>query len=87
MTEKPEFPKPRLIREDFLPKLMKNYRIKKVTKDRQTLYYIQQKFLWWWMNVNIRGFDYFYELKNAKQAIVIMNTIPNTVVEYIYDFD
>jgi hypothetical protein len=84
--DKPTFPKPRLIREDFLPNQpMKNYRIKKVTKDRQTLYYTQQKFLWWWVDVNLRGFDYFYDLDNAKQAI--LNTISDTVVEYIYNFD
>jgi hypothetical protein len=83
--DKPTFPKPRLIREDFLPEPMKNYRIKKVTQDRRTLYYTQQKFLWWWVDVNLRGFDYFYDLDNAKQAI--LNTISDTVVEYIYDFE
>ena len=52
--KKPEFPKPRLIREDFLPKQdpLMNYRIKKVTKpDGKVWYYPQKKFLWFWMSL------------------------------------
>ena len=53
--KKPEFPKPRLIREDFLPKqdpLMK-YRIKKVTKpDGKVWYCPQKKFLWFWIDIS-----------------------------------
>ena len=53
--KKPEFPKPRLIREDFLPKQdpLMNYRIKKVTKPNgKVWYYPQKKFLWFWMNLD-----------------------------------
>jgi hypothetical protein len=53
--KKPEFPKSRIIREDFLPKQdpMSNYRIKKVTKpDGKEWYYSQKKFLWFWMTLD-----------------------------------
>jgi hypothetical protein len=52
--KKPEFPKPRLIREDFLPEQdpLMNYRIKKITKpDGKEWFYPQKKFLWFWMNL------------------------------------
>ena len=42
--EKPTFPKPRIIREDFLPEPMKNYRIKKVTENGETVYHPQKGF-------------------------------------------
>lgn len=51
---KPEFPKSRLIREDFLPEQdpLMNYRIKKVTKpDGKDWYYPEKKFLWFWWNI------------------------------------
>lgn len=51
---KPEFPKARLIREDFLPEQdpLQNYRIKKVTKrNGEIWYYPQKKFLWFWVNM------------------------------------
>lgn len=81
--EKPKFPNPRLIREDFLPyEPMKNYRIKKVIYGGQPLYYPQKKVLWWWVDTDLNGFNYFYELETAKKAIRDVNT-----VEYIYDFD
>jgi hypothetical protein len=51
---KPEFPKARVIREDFLPEQdpMNNYRIKKVTKGDGTVwYYPQKKVLWFWWNM------------------------------------
>ena len=80
--KKPEPPKSRLIREDFLPyEPMNKYRIKKVIEDGQELYYPQKKFLWWWSNVNLNGFSSFYDLENAKRAI------RDTNVEYIYDLD
>lgn len=56
--KKPEPPKPRLIREDFLPEQdpMRNYRIKKVMKpDGKVWYYPQKKFLWFWMNLDEDG--------------------------------
>lgn len=68
---KPEFPKARLIREDFLPEQdpLRNYRIKKVTKGNgKVWYYPQKKVLWFWWNI---GSDYyggysFYELANNR---------------------
>lgn len=51
---KPEFPKTRLIREDFLPEQdpLKNYRIEKVTEaDGVVWYQPQKKFLWFWVNM------------------------------------
>jgi hypothetical protein len=56
--KKPEFPKPRLIREDFLPEQdpLMNYRIKKITKpDGKVRYCPQKKFLWFWMNFDDGG--------------------------------
>jgi hypothetical protein len=80
--KKPEPPKSRLIREDFLPDIpMNKYRIKKVIEDGQELYYPQKKFLWWWRNVNLNGFSSFYDLEYAKKVI------RDTNVEYIYDLD
>lgn len=54
----PEPPKPRLIREDFLPEQdpMSRYRIMKVTKpDGKSWYYPQKKFLWFWWNIGVNG--------------------------------
>ena len=82
--EKPKFPKPRLIREDFLPEPMKNYRIKKVIENGQPIYYPQKKVLWWWVDTELNGFNYFYELEHAKKTIRNANTL---TVEYIYDFE
>ena len=51
---KPEFPKARVIREDFLPKRdqMKRYRIKKVITGDGTVWYCpQKKVLWIWWNM------------------------------------
>jgi len=51
-VKKPEFPKPRIIREDFLPnEPMKNYRIKKVIEQGTSEYYPQKKILWWWEDI------------------------------------
>jgi hypothetical protein len=56
---KPEFPKARLIREDFLPKQdqMNNYRIKKITKgDGKVWYSPQKKVLWFfWVDISNIG--------------------------------
>ena len=55
--KKPEFPKPRLIREDFLPEqdpMENKYRIKKITKGGgKVLYYPQKKFLWFWWSIGV----------------------------------
>ena len=45
----PEFPKPRLIREDFMTEkeFTTDYRIKKITKGDKVEFRAQRKFLWW----------------------------------------
>lgn len=51
---KPEFPKARIIREDFLPEQdpLRNYRIKKVISDDGVVWYqSQKKILWFWVNM------------------------------------
>ena len=55
---KPEFPKPRLIREDFMPEkdITTEYRIKKITKDDVVGFRAQRKYLWWW--INLGDYDY-----------------------------
>lgn len=56
--KKPEFPKARVIREDFLPERdpMNNYRIKKITKgDGKVWYQPQKKVLWFWKDLGSYG--------------------------------
>ena len=60
--KKPEFPKPRLISEDFLPEPnpMDNYRIKKVTTRYGTVrYHPQKKFLGFWVDLDYHPLTYF----------------------------
>ena len=93
--EKPEFPKPRIIREDFLPnEPMKNYRIKKVIEQGTSKYYPQKKILWWWEDVfglvvvgryNFGGS--FPTLEEAKQALHKKLYEEKRKVEYIYDLE
>jgi hypothetical protein len=69
---KPEFPKARLIHEDFLPvsEPMKNYRIKKVIKgDDSIWYYPEKKFLWFWIDISGSCGGYMDE-RNANRRIV-----------------
>ena len=89
--DKPEFPKPTLIREDFLPELMKNYRIKKVNHNvLGSIYYVEKRiFLFFWKNIYPKnspfiGFYGTYEaaLQDIKDRVKKENT-----VEYIYDLD
>jgi len=89
---KPEFPKPRLIREDFLPyEPMKNYRIKKVTDEDGTRYFPQVKHLFWWHNL-IYSIPYTYTyddggfstLEEAQEKLC--SYLKKSVVEFI-DFD
>jgi len=87
--KKPEFPKPRLIREDFLPyEPMKNYRIKKVTDGNVTRYFPQVKFLFWWYNLiyasPYNGDGGFSTLKEAQEKLC--SYLKKSVVEFI-DFD
>ena len=68
--KKPEFPKPRIICEDFLPKQdpLMNYRIKKVTKpDGKVWYYPQKKFLWFWISIDNFG---GYGIESWAQAAI-----------------
>ncbi len=79
--DKPTFPKPRLIREDFLPnEPMKNYRILKIT-DRNIRYYPQVRVLWWWRRSTPCGFT---TLVDAKKSLCAH--IKRPVLEYI-NFD
>jgi hypothetical protein len=84
---KPTFPKPQLIREDFLPEPMKNYRIKKVNHNvLGSIYYVEKRiFLFFWENVYPKnslsiGFYETYEaaLQDIKDRVKRENT-----VEYI----
>lgn len=85
--KKPEFPKPRLIREDFLPdEPMNKYRIKKVIEYNTPWYYPQVKVLWWWHNLFSQNPYYvgFLSLEQAQKALCCH--FKKTMVEYI-DFD
>lgn len=68
--KRPEFPKPRLIREDFLPEKdsMDEYRIKKITTGDGTVwYYPQKKVLWFWWNIGVGYGGYgCYEWANGR---------------------
>ena len=83
--KKPEFPEPRLIREDFLPEqdLMKNnYRIKKITTPSgYEKYYPQVKILWlFWVNM-FGDFGWYDSYQEANWRLIIEIT-PNKV-EYL----
>jgi len=83
--DKPTFPKPRLIREDFLPEPMKDYRIKKETDTNRdvTKYYPQVKVFWWWHNLFSWNeyYDGFHSIEQARKALCCH--IGKPVVEYI----
>ena len=94
--QKPEFPTPRLIREDFLPdNPMNKYRIKKETNSEGTRYFPEVKFLLWWYNP-FRSEPYldggysphrdggYSTLEGAHKALC--SHFKKTMVEYI-DFD
>jgi len=71
--KKPEFPKPRLIREDFLPEQdpLKNYRVKKVTQSNgKVRYYPQKKFLWFWIGICESSFGGCYEIEWWAQEVI-----------------
>ena len=70
--DKPTFPNPQLIREDFLPddpNPMRNYRIKKVNHNvLGSIYYVEKRtFLFFWENVYIKRSPFigFYETYEA----------------------
>lgn len=83
--KKPEFPKPRLIREGFMPEqdTMENYRIKKITKGNGRIeYYAQKKILgFWWKNLH----RYVYWKKEwANEAIIEhIQLVKGDIVEYL----
>ena len=85
--KKPEPPKPRLIRENFLPEedlMIKNYRIKKITKGNGKVSYYPQKkifgFLWW----DICGVDGWSSERWAQERVFedYNNTLKDKV-EYL----
>jgi hypothetical protein len=69
---KPEFPKPQLIREDFLPEQdpMNNYRIKKITKGDGTVWYHPQKKVLWFFWVDISKIRLFTCKRWANDIII-----------------
>jgi len=88
--EKPTFPKPRTIREDFLPELMKNYRIKKETYGNTTKYYPQERNMWTlWRWHCVFAFEIYFDggfdtLEEARKRLCAY--VKGTMVEYL-DFD
>lgn len=84
--KKPEFPPARLVREDFLPEPMRNYRIKKLTEYNTTWYYPQVKVLWWWHDLFSWNQHYIGYLSLEKAQEALCRHIKGTMVEYI-DFD
>lgn len=86
---KPEFPKPRIIREDFLPEQdpMSNYRIKKVTKPNGiSWYYPQKKFLWFWIKLDFfvdGGYGYGSERWAQTRIFEDYNKTLKDKVEYL----
>jgi hypothetical protein len=85
---KPDFPKPRLIQEGFLPR--ENYRIKKVNRSGDITYFPQEKVFFWWFN--LRRCEGYYQFKNAQ--IRLLEHIREkeerkhfVTVEYIYNFE
>ena len=89
--EKPTFPKPRIIREDFLPnEPMKNYRIKKVNHTiLGSLYYPQKRvFLFFWENVYpSRSLFVGYYPTYDGALDDIKKRVENEKAEYFYDLD
>ena len=95
--KKPEFPKPRIIREGFIPErnIMKGYRIKKVTKGHITRFIPQSQFLWiFWLDMfswpkevfpdDLGGFGSYEEALNALYSALPSNELEEKVkVEYL----
>ncbi len=72
--KKPMFPKPRLIRESFLPEKTieekaSNYRIKKLYENSHFPYVIEKKGLFGWREVHTDGYKYFESLQAASMAL------------------
>jgi hypothetical protein len=89
--KKPEFPPARLIREDFLPEPMKNYRIKKVNHSvLGTIYYVQQRvFFFFWDNIypSSSPFIGFYETYEDALQDIKDRVKTKKDTEYIYNID
>jgi len=82
MMNKPEFPKPRLIREDFMPErdITTDYRIKKITKGDKIYFRAQREFLWWWIDIYYETEWYELVVQYINEDIV-KRTKP--VIEYL----
>ena len=81
---KPDFPEPQLIREDFLPEQdpMRNYRIKKITKgDGNVRYYPEKKILWFWWNIG--GVNYGCESWAQSRVLQDYYNSQKDKVEYL----
>jgi len=80
---KPEFPKPRLIREDFMPEkdITTEYRIKKIIKGNEVEFLPQRKFLWFWINImHYSTNDYDWAIYCIKSNI---QKRAKTMIEYL----
>jgi hypothetical protein len=89
---KPEFPKPRLIREDFMPEkeFTTDYRIKKIIKGNEVEFLPQRKFLWFWINImHYSTDDYDWAIcriksniqKRAKSMIEYLDVTPEKLAQ------
>ena len=72
--QKPEFPKPQLIREDILLEktadlFLENYRIKKVVKNGETKFYPQKMGFFRWRNFLALGYSYFLTYHEANKYL------------------
>ena len=92
--KKPEFPKPRVIREGFMPEknTMKGYRIKKITTGDTTRFFPQHRLYWFfWADLfsyakwrtDGGGFESYEEAVEALHNHPCLNR-PKVEVEYLY---
>jgi hypothetical protein len=97
IMNKPEFPKARLIREDFLPNKMDNilekYRIQKKpfrnlsTGEKNFTYVVEEKGWFGWKKVGFNGdiISYFYSYAHANKALYdhIIDMNYEKLIEYL----
>lgn len=79
---KPEFPKPTLIREDFMPEkdITTEYRIKKITRGDRIYFRAQREFLWWWIDIYYETEFYQWAVHYIKESIARRT---NPAIEYL----
>lgn len=91
--QKPEFPKPQLIREDVLLEktadlFLENYRIKKVVKNGETQFYVQKMGFFMWRNFRPCGYSCFRTYADANKYLYhhIMQESESSVEYFNPDF-